>query len=119
MIVLSAAPLTHRAVMHPGDFPLGDLHLARALTALLVNCGLFHNWALLAHLKLSRVPTPEAPALEYVIGDEVVVEDYALDVSLEIHHPHLLPSSLCGTCLLLLLLLQLPCQALKLKDINE
>jgi hypothetical protein len=100
--------------MHPGDFPLGDLHLARALPVLLANCGLLNNWALLARLKLSRVPTPEAPALEYVIGDEVVVENYALDVSLEVHHPRLLPSGLCGTCLLLLLLLQLPCEALKL-----
>jgi len=114
MIVLSAAPLAHRAVMHPGYFPLRNLDLARALTVLLANCGLLNRWALLAHLKLSRVTTPEAPALEDVIGDEVVVENYALDISLEVHHADLLPSGLCGTCLLLLLLLQLPCEALKL-----
>jgi hypothetical protein len=117
MIVLSAAPLTHRAVMHPGDFPLGDLHFARGLTFLLVNCGLFNSWALLAHLKLSRVTTPEAPTLKDVVGDEVVVEHYALDISLEVHHADLLPFRLSGTCLLLLLLLQLLNKALKLKDI--
>lgn len=114
MIVLSAAPLAHRAVMHPGYFPLGNLHLARCLTVLPVNCGLFNRWALLAHLKLSRVTTPEAPTLKYVVGDEVVVEHYALDISLEVHHADLLPIRLCGTCLLLLLLLQLLCKALKL-----
>ena len=116
MIVLSATPLAHRAVMHPGDFPLGDLHFARGLTFLLVNCGLFNSWALLAHLKLSRVTTPEAPTLKDVVGDEVVVENYALDISLEVHHADLLPFRLCGTCLLLLLLLQLLSKALKLKD---
>jgi hypothetical protein len=113
MIVLSAAPLANRAVMHPRDFPLGDLHLARGLTVLLVYCSLFNRWALLAHLKLSWVTTPEAPTLKDVIGDEVVVEHYALDISLEVHHADLLPR-LCGTCLLLLLLLQLLSKALKL-----
>jgi len=116
MIVLSAAPLAHRAVMHPGDFPLGDLHFARGLTFLFVNFGLFNSWALLAHLKLSRVSTPEAPTLKDVVGDEVVVENYALDISLEVHHAELLPFRLCGACLLLLLLLQLLSKALKLKD---
>jgi hypothetical protein len=100
--------------MHPRDFPLGDLHLARGLTFLLANCGLFNRWALLAQLKLSRVTTPEAPTLKYVVGDEVVVENYALDISLEVHHADLLPLRLCRTCLLLLLLLQLLCKALKL-----
>ena len=114
MIVLSAASPANRAVMHPGDFPLGNLHLSRAITVFLVNCGLFNRWALFAHLKLSRVTTPEAPALEDVIGDEVVVEHYALDISLEVHHADLLPSRLCGTCRLLFLLIQLPCKALKL-----
>ena len=117
MIVLSAAPLTNRAVMHPGNFPLGDLHFSRSLTFLLLNCGLFNRWALLAHLKLSRVTTPEAPTLKDVVGDEVVVENYALDISLEVHHADLLPLRLRGTCLLLLLLLQLLSKALKLKDI--
>jgi hypothetical protein len=44
------------------------------------------------------------------------VENYALDISLEVHHADLLPFRLCGTCLLLLLLLQLLSKALKLKD---
>jgi hypothetical protein len=100
--------------MHPGDFPLGDLPLARGLTVLLVNCTHLNRWALLAHLKLSRVTTPEAPALKDVVGDEVVVEHYALDISLEVHHADLLTFRLCSTCLLLLLLLQLLCKALKL-----
>lgn len=114
MIVLSAAPLAHRAVMHPGDFPLGDLLFARCLTVLLVNSSHFNRLALLAHLKLSRVATPKVPALKDVVGDEVVVENYALDISLEVHHAYLLPLRLCGSCLLLLLLLQLLSKALKL-----
>jgi hypothetical protein len=101
--------------MHPGDFPLWDLHFARGCTILLVNYGLFNRWALLADLKLSRVAAPEAPTLKDVIGHEIVVEHYALDISLEVHHAHLLSFCLCGTCLLLLLLLQFLCQALKLK----
>lgn len=113
MIVLGAAPLAHRAVMHPGDFPLGDLHFARGLALLFVNCSHFNRGTLLAHLKLSRVTTPEAPTLKYVVWDEVIVENYALDISLEVHHADLLPR-LCGTCLLLLLLLQFLIKALKL-----